>query len=134
MKEKRGVTLMELVVVVIIIGILSGLAMPLYYKSKERALDNEASANLKLIRAAEQTYRMEMGNYTACVDTNDTNLQLKLLLPNGTKRSWDYKVDLVNNFTAKAGRIQGTSGTYSRAWCINKSVDEPYNLTLGCQW
>ena len=87
----RGLTLIEMIIVVIIIGILATLAVPQYLSVKERALDKEAQANLAAIQAAEKNYRIEKGSYfigfTAGLNTN-----LKLMLPATTNRAWNYQV------------------------------------------
>ncbi|MEI6831897.1 MAG: prepilin-type N-terminal cleavage/methylation domain-containing protein [Candidatus Omnitrophota bacterium] len=68
-----GFTLLELIIVVVIIGIMAALAMPQYNKTKERVLQKEAIANIKLIAAAEKIYRMEAGGYLGCYCYNPTH-------------------------------------------------------------
>lgn len=95
---KRGFTLLELSVVMILVGILASLGMVNYTNIKEQALVKEAKANLKLIQAAERVYRMEdnSGSYFTStgsfgpVLTTQLNNNLHLSLPNGTVRNWDY--------------------------------------------
>jgi len=126
---KKSFTLIELLVVIIIIGILAAIALPNFGPMKEQALDKEAIANLKLIRAAERIYRMEINSYVACANTSAVNSNLKLAIPTGNP-NWNYKVDnvLVTTFTGKAQR----NVTPSRVWCINQNTEEPYQT--GCSW
>jgi len=118
---KKSFTLLELTVVIIIIGILAGIALPLFSKPKEYALGKEAIANLKFIAAAERFYYMErrISYYPASGnEANITNINnnLRLALTNA---SWDYNITGgSNNFTAYANR-QGSGGYLN---CI-------YNLT-----
>ena len=65
MKANQGFTLLELMVVVIIIGILAGVAVPQYSKTIERTRMTEAVAILGAIRSSEIRYRAMFGTYTA---------------------------------------------------------------------
>lgn len=124
----QGFSLLELIVVIIVIAVLATLAIPNFNKVRERTLDQEAVANLKLISAAEKVYRLEVSVYLACADANVVNSTLKLAIPSGSTRNWDYKVDGGGAFfTAKARR----NGADSRRWCISESADNP---TAGCAW
>jgi prepilin-type N-terminal cleavage/methylation domain-containing protein len=62
---KKGFTLLELLIVVIIIGILAGLGIPQYMKAVERGRTAEAKAVLSQIRTAEEAYRAKYNTYTA---------------------------------------------------------------------
>jgi len=88
----RSFTLLEVLMVVVIVGILASLAVINYTPIRERALDKEAIANLKLIMAAERIYRMEAGNYFYSSDIGELNSNLKLSLPTTPNRTWNYEV------------------------------------------
>lgn len=107
---RRGFTLTELVIVIIIIGILVTLAATHYGGTRERAFDREATANLKLIQAALRVYRMEGGAFFNSSDNTVINRDLKLSLQTANPR-WNYQVD-----TAGCGQATRTGG--ARAWCF----------------
>lgn len=65
MKMKRGFTLLEMLIVIVIIGILAGLAIPKYQKSLEYSKGTEAIANLNILRGAELRYWGEYGFETS---------------------------------------------------------------------
>lgn len=121
---------MEVFVVIVIIGILATLGITHYGSYKERTLDKEAQANLRLIKAAEKIYKMENSSYYPTIgsttDVAAINDDLRLQL---TTTNWNYKIDGgAATFTGKAQRV--TDAT--RIWCINQTVDNPY--TAGCSW
>ncbi len=73
----NGFTLLELVVTIIIVGILSIVAVPIYRHYVRRAMGTEASALLGTINTAEKIYFTEHGNfYTTDLTSFDTTLNV----------------------------------------------------------
>lgn len=96
MAKKRGFTLIELLVVIIIISILTTIAVTHHVSSMERVLDREAVSNLKLIQAAERTFKVENGSYYPSSGSESNiptiNQNLFLMLPTGSNQRWNYTV------------------------------------------
>lgn len=101
--SKKGFTLLELVIVIIIVGVLASLAVPRFFKLVERARSVEAIANLQALRGAlERCYIMAAvggGNFSACTGTDqldefsnapNSHFQYKLMsyLINGNNNSY----------------------------------------------
>ena len=55
-KRKKGFTLTEVLVVVVILGILAGLILPRFFGQSERAVVSEAVGMLSAVRQAEASY------------------------------------------------------------------------------
>lgn len=67
--RSRGMTLVELMIVVVIIGVLSVIAGTSYRKYSQRARSSEAHSMLAGIRAAQEAYYQSFGQY--CGTTNE---------------------------------------------------------------
>jgi len=66
LSNKKGFTLIELMIVVAIIGILSAIAIPNFVNFRYKAKTSEAKANLGAIRSCEEAYKAEMETYLVC--------------------------------------------------------------------
>ncbi|MFA5304716.1 MAG: prepilin-type N-terminal cleavage/methylation domain-containing protein [Candidatus Omnitrophota bacterium] len=66
---KKGFTLMELIIVVIIIGILAMIGLPQFFNVAERGRSSEAASILGAIRSAQLRYYAEHSAMTSnCTD------------------------------------------------------------------
>ncbi|MFZ2198745.1 MAG: prepilin-type N-terminal cleavage/methylation domain-containing protein [Thermodesulfovibrionales bacterium] len=61
--NKRGVTLIEMLIVVAVIGILAAIAIPGYVGQQRRAARTEASTNLQNLRMLEEQFFADRGIY-----------------------------------------------------------------------
>ena len=62
--NKKGFTLLELIIVIIIVGVLASLALTRFFLVVERARTVEAVSNIKIIRqSVERCYLMHSGNF-----------------------------------------------------------------------
>ncbi len=61
--KRKGFTLVELVIVIVIVGILSIVAVPIYRGYTRKAMGTEAKSLLGSIQTAEKVYYAEMSEY-----------------------------------------------------------------------
>jgi prepilin-type N-terminal cleavage/methylation domain-containing protein len=72
---RKGFTLLELIIVVIILGILVSIAMPQFFRTRLRAYSAEAYNILGTYRAAQlRYYEASGGNYTDNCDDLDVDI------------------------------------------------------------
>lgn len=133
----KGVTLIELVIVVAIISILAMIAIPAYIGQQRSAARTEAYANLENIRLLEEQFFAENGVYTislgTCAANNPGNVNtIQSALPAfrpGTGQGFSYciqaNIDLAGNaqtpcFRASAfGNTGRVAGDIFRIDCNN---------------
>jgi type IV pilus assembly protein PilE len=66
-KGKTGVTLIEVMVVVAIVGFLAAIAIPAYNDYVTRSRRSDAFTALETVRAAQEMYRAEQGFYSGAL-------------------------------------------------------------------
>lgn len=104
--NRRGFTLVELMIVVAILGILSAIAVPMYTGYISSSKKSEAKSNLETIRLLEEQYYSDRREYVGGADTAALVAGLPGFQP-GSAASlfYVYSVTLANNnqeFTALA--------------------------------
>ena len=104
---RKGFTLVELAVVIVIIGVLAAFGVPRFLKSVERSKASEAFAYLSAVRTAQERYTAREGTYA----TNITDLDLKLQDP--------------KYFTVPATFTAGSTGSLQDSWTLTLTRSGP---------
>ena len=89
MQANKAMTLIEIIMVLVIVGILSMIGIVSYQGAVRGAHDRQAQSSLLLVAQAEETRFLEMRNFAACGSTAACNQALHLNLP---ANNWRYVV------------------------------------------
>lgn len=104
--DHKGITLLELLVVILIVGILAAVAVPIYTNYMVRARRADAKTVLEQVRAAQEMWRAERGSYA--IDDGNGTAYAKLTNTMGVPTTpvgfynWSFSVLGANAFTAQA--------------------------------
>lgn len=110
--KRRGFTLIELIIVVIILGILAAVGIPQYMRAIERARGAEGYAGLGYIQQGEKVYFATMETYfneAPLTDAGEKTLDISL-----PQTGWTFGIasaDPLVDFTATATRVAGQCAT-----------------------
>lgn len=127
MKAHNGFTLMELMIVLVVIGIMAGAAVPAYQGIVEKSRSNEAITNLQVLYMAEKAYALDhSGNFffpDPKDDLNAINTNLKLDVQT---KFYDIQISgSGSNFEVAANRSGGgASLTIDQRGCFGGSPAE----------
>ena len=100
--SKKGITLIELLIVIVIVGVLAAIAIPSYTGYMVRARRADAKTALEQFRAAQEMRRAERGGYSINIAELRTTWGVPAV-------AGDYNVDFLaaavltaNTYTAEA--------------------------------
>src|SRR5512134_3949344 len=109
LRNRKGFTLIELMIVVAIIGILAAIAIPNFLKFQAKSKQSEAKTNLKAILTAETSYFGEFNTYGTFATVNWS--------PVGTKRLYSYFIDATPEFVTTTPYIDAPDWVgFTPAW------------------
>ena len=123
LKNDKGFSLVELMIVVAIIGVLAALAVPKFQSFQAKAKQSEAKSNLSHIYTLEQSYYGDQDKYSALLTDIGFTLQGHI--------RYGYTASLVGTgflatATATSNTIISSSCDFPDKW----TIDQDKKLTL----
>ncbi|MFQ6094477.1 MAG: type IV pilin protein [bacterium] len=132
-KNRKGFTLIELMIVVVIIGVLAALAIPRFMAATGKAKKSEAKTVLKQLYQLERAYFQENDQYVAGANKAAlvaTDLGFDDPCPSGDCR-YDYSVTVAGStFTATATELADADGDGTP----NETLTMDHNGAEGGDW
>ena len=111
--NRKGFTLIELMIVVVIIGILAALAIPRFMQATVKTKQSECKGILKQIYTMERALRQESGTYVAVAATTAGNTMAALGIEVPVDARYTYWVD------------PGASGDISDSFYAKAQIPDP---------
>src|ERR1041385_5651051 len=70
-KDKRGFTIVELLIVIVVIGILAALVIVTYNGIQQKARDTERKTDINAVASHLEAYNAQNGRYPTLANVND---------------------------------------------------------------
>jgi len=89
--KSRGFTLIELLIVVVIVGILAGIAIPKFVNTKQKAYVAQMKTDLKNLATAEEAYFYDSTSYTTslmALNNFQSSSGVTITVMEGTPQGW----------------------------------------------
>ena len=125
MSSRRGFTLVEVLIVVVIIGLLSVIAIPKFANNKDRAYMSQMKTDLRNLATAEEAFFYDSAMYTTDftrLSNYAPSIGISVVVNEATPRGWSATATSPNTYHqcyVFSGQAQpvGTATTEGRIVC-----------------
>lgn len=113
---KKALTLLEILLVVMIVGITASFGMANYSKSRAQIMDREAKTQLRLMYSAQKNRKADGLSYAVCNSSSPCDSALGITLDGST--GWSYCMR-----ASGSGFCGSARHKYNNIWSISNSSD-----------
>ena len=111
-QNRKGFTLVELLVVILILGVLSAIALPSYISTVQSSRQGAANSNAKALATAVQAKAISVGSYDTTLADFATDLGGTIPMNPCTGTTTGYTITA----TATTATVSATNGTNCGTW------------------
>ena len=122
---RKGFTLVELAVVIVIIGVLAAFGVPRFLKSVERSKAAEAFAYLSAVRSSQERYLAQYGEYSGDITKLDIQYPTPAYFTVGDRHRHPEHLDPDPDPHGRLGRLRSLHGDLHRSGLRRDQLDDP---------
>jgi len=122
-QPEKAFTLMELMIVVVVLGIMAGFAIPNYQRAIQKSHERDATSQLIAMHAANLIYRSNTGTYLIGTNLDHTDLNTSLGINIiALDKTYDYSDEGADAYTCD---VTWTGGSSTFTISLDESIIDP---------
>jgi prepilin-type N-terminal cleavage/methylation domain-containing protein len=126
--DRRGMTLMEVMIAVIVMAVVAALAIPSYRQTVEKARSSEATTNLNIILMGEKLYKIDNGTFAAAMACTSTGVPTTCTAIN-TALNTDITAEFYNLNVGAGTKVAFSATATRRGGTKTFTIDQTGTIT-----